>query len=496
MVTRLVAVAGLALWTFAIPAVTGPPGAPGTPSALAGEASATVYWTASGGAVSNYTVTASPGGANATVGGSSISAVVSGLSDGTSYTFGVTASNGSGPGPASAASNSVVPGRGAYQALVPARILDSRLTAGTLGAGSSLNVQVLGQGGVPASGVSAVMLNVTVTDTTAPSFLIVWPAGLPQPLASNLNWTAGKTVPNLVQVALGTGGKLSIYNQVGTTDVVIDVAGYIDAATVTAQPDGLYHPVVPDRVLDTRSGNGAPQAQVGPGHTITVQMTGRGGSGIPAAGVSAVVLNVTVTNATAASYLTVWPEGVQQPVASNLNFLAGQNTPNRVIVKLGSTGKVSFFNAAGSVDVIADVGGWFTDATPDGIGSTFTGLTPARILDTRPQSQVGPFSTPFGPRQTRNVVVAGQGQVPSMNSTPQPTAVVLNVTVTNPTAPSFLTVWPSDAASQPTASDLNYVAGQTSPNLVVVRLGADGSVSLYNAAGSTDVIIDVVGYYN
>jgi len=74
--------------------------------------------------------------------------------------------------------------------------------------------------------------------------------------------------------------------------------------------------------------------------------------------------------------------------------------------------------------------------------------------------------------------------------------VVLNVTVTNPTAPSFLTVWPSDAASQPTASDLNYVAGQTSPNLVVVRLGADGSISLYNAAGSTDVIIDVVGYYN
>ena len=277
---------------------------------------------------------------------------------------------------------------------------------------------------------------------------------------------------------------------------MIDVAGYIDAATVTAQPDGLYHPVVPDRVLDTRSGNGAPQAQVGQGQTITVQMTGRGGSGIPAAGVSAVVLNVTVTNATAASYLTVWPEGVQQPVASNLNFLAGQNTPNRVIVKLGSTGKVSFYNAAGSVDVIADVGGWFTDATPDGIGSTFIGLTPARILDTRPQSQVGPFSTPFGPRQTRNVVVAGQGQVPSMNSTPQPTAVVLNVTVTNPTSPSFLTVWPSDAASQPTASDLNYVASQTSPNLVVVRLGADGSISLYNAAGSTDVIIDVVGYYN
>ncbi|TMB65389.1 MAG: hypothetical protein E6J51_08275 [Chloroflexi bacterium] len=362
-----------------------------------------------------------------------------------------------------------------YHPVAPARILDTRPGSQVgpystpLGPQEARDVQVTGEGGVPA-GASAVVVNVTVTNTTGASFLTVFPTGVTRPVASNLNWTAGKTVPNLVQVALGTGGKLSIYNQVGTTDVVIDVAGYIDAATVTAQPDGLYHPVVPDRVLDTRSGNGAPQAQVGQGQTITVQMTGRGGSGIPAAGVSAVVLNVTVTNATAASYLTVWPEGVQQPVASNLNFLAGQNTPNRVIVKLGSTGKVSFYNAAGSVDVIADVGGWFTDATPDGIGSTFIGLTPARILDTRPQSQVGPFSTPFGPRQTRNVVVAGQGQVPSMNSTPQPTAVVLNVTVTNPTSPSFLTVW--------------------------VRLGADGSISLYNAAGSTDVIIDVVGYYN
>ena len=219
MVSRLVAVAGVALWTFAIPAVIGPPGAPGVPVAIAGEASATVYWSAPSGAVSNYAVTASPGGANATVGGSTLSAVVSGLSDGTSYTFTVTASNGSGPGPASAASNAVVAGRGAYQALVPARILDTRLGGGPLGPGATRNVQVLGQGGVPSSGVSAVLLNVTVTDTTAPSFLIVWPAGIPQPLASNLNWTVGKTVPNLVEVAVGAGGQISFYNGFGTVDL-------------------------------------------------------------------------------------------------------------------------------------------------------------------------------------------------------------------------------------------------------------------------------------
>src|SRR5207245_11141751 len=108
MVPKLMAVAGLALWTFAIPVVTGPPGAPGVPVAIAGEASASVYWSAPSGAVSNYTVTASPGGASATVGGSSPSAVVGGLSDGTSYTFTVTASNGPRTGQPPAAASRVL----------------------------------------------------------------------------------------------------------------------------------------------------------------------------------------------------------------------------------------------------------------------------------------------------------------------------------------------------------------------------------------------------
>jgi hypothetical protein len=71
---------------------------------------------------------------------------------------------------------------------------------------------------------------------------------------------------------------------------------------------------------------------------------------------------------------------------------------------------------------------------------------------------------------------------------------VANITVTNPTGASFLTAWPSDAA-RPTASDLNFVPGQTVPNLVVVKLGADGRVNLYNLTGSSDAIMDVVGYY-
>jgi len=212
--------------------------------------------------------------------------------------------------------------------------------------------------------------------------------------------------------------------------------------------------------------------------------------------VAAVVLNVTVTGPTAPSYLTVYPTGSSQPTASNLNFVAGQTVPNRVIVKVGTNGTpgwVSFFNAAGSTQVIADIGGWFSDGSnPAASGSRFVGVTPARILDTR--TGTGGFSHPVGPGATIAATVAGVGGVPAMTATVAPSAVVLNVTVTDTTGQSYLTVWP-DGANQPTASDLNWVPGLTVPNLVVVKVGPNGKIDLYNPAGSTDVIIDVVGWY-
>jgi hypothetical protein len=454
--------------------------------AVAGEASATVYWSAPTGVVSSYTVTASPGGATVTVSGSALTATVSGLTDGTTYTFTVTATNSVGTSPASAASNAVIPGRGAYQALPPARILDTRSGA-ALGPGASRNVQVTGQGGVPASGVSAVVMNVTVTNTTAASYLTVWPTGVPRPTASNLNWTAGRTVPNLVEVALGLNGQVSVYNSAGNTDVIFDVAGYVATPTATPPAAGLYNPVVPNRVLDTRIGAGAPAAPVCAGQKITVLIAGT--PGVPSSGVAAVVLNVTATNTVVApSYLTVFPTGSARPLASNLNFVPGQTVANRVIVKLGTGGSVDFYDAAGHTDIVADVGGWFTDGTTAAGGSLFVGVTPARILDTRVTHNA------IGPGATLVLAVAGQGGVPAMNATVPPGAVVMNVTVTNPTAPSYLAVWP-DGAARPVASDLNYVAGLTVPNLVVVKLGASGSIDLYNAFGTSDVIADVVGWY-
>jgi hypothetical protein len=458
------------------------PSAPTNVVAIAGEASAKVYWNApaTGTAVS-YTITTSPGGTTTTALGSATSAAVTGLTDGTAYSFTITATNAVGTSPPSAASNTVVPGRGAYHALSPMRILDTR-TAAPVGPGGTLNVQISGNGGVPTTGVSAVVINVTVTDTTSAGYLTIYPAGAPPPLASNLNWVAGNTKPNLVEVALGVNGQVTVYNGAGFADVIFDVAGYVATPSATPPAAGLYNAVAPNRVLDTRNGAGGTAAPVGAGQAIVVPI-----SGVPSTGVAAVVLNVTATDTTAAGYLTVYPSGSGRPLASNLNFLAGQTVSNRVIVQVGNGGSVSFYNAAGAVDVVADVGGWFTDGSTAAGGSLFVGVQPARILDTRLTRNLGPAATLALP-------VAGLLGVPAMNATVPPAAVVLNVTATNPSAASYLSVWPG-GTTRPLASDVNYVAGQTVPNLVVVKLGADGSIDLFNAAGTTDVVVDIVGWY-
>lgn len=394
-----------------------------------------------------------------------------------------------------AASAPLVPG--GFVPLSPTRILDTRVgngaPVGAVGPGATLTVQVSGRGGIPATNVSGVILNVTVTNTTVNGgYLIVYPMEDPRPLASNLNWSAGQTVPNLLEVGLRDSGQLNIYNGTGSADVIFDVAGYVPAVTGTPGAAGRYNPLVPSRILDTRTGNGAPLAPLGAGTFLNLQVTGRGG--VPATGVAAVALNVTVTNPTVGGYLTVYPAGSALPLASNLNFTAGATVPNRVVVKLGAGGQVSIFNGYGTTNVVVDVNGWFTDGSnPSATGGTFTGVTPVRILDTRVGT--GGYRAPLGANQSLALQVAGFGGVPAMNDQIAPTAAVVNVTVTDTTSGSYLTVYPS-GSGLPLASDLNWPAGTTVPNLALVKLGADGKIVIYNGYGSVDVIVDVVGWYN
>jgi hypothetical protein len=377
-----------------------------------------------------------------------------------------------------------------FHALAPTRILDTRTSGGPIGPNSIRTVQVIGVGGVPSSGVSAVMLNVTATEPSQPGYVTVFPTGAPTPTASNLNFLPGQNIANLVTAKVGANGSVTIYNFSGTTQVLFDVVGYFTDTTVPgftlkAQADdgGRFVPLSPARVLDTRSGLGAPMTPLGPNGQLTLQIAGRGG--VPASGADAVVMNLTATNTTAPSFLTAWPAGTPRQVTSNLNFTAGTNVPNLAVVKLGAGGAVSIYNFDGNADVVADVVGYYTSAGTAG-GSLFHAVTPVRYLDTR--TGLGAPQAPLGKDGLIGLQITG-GVIPA-----SATAVVVNVTATNTTQPGFLTVYPA-GEPRPLASNLNYVGGQTVPNLVMAKLGAGGRIAIYSFAGPTDVVGDVVGWY-
>jgi hypothetical protein len=244
---------------------------------------------------------------------------------------------------------------GTFRPTPSTRILDTRGTFNTLGPGKSLNLLVAGQGGVPASGVSAVVMNLTATNT-AGGWLNVYPSGTSTPPTSNVNFAAGQTVANRAIVPLGTDGKVTIYNGGGRTDVIVDVTGWFSDGSDTTLT-GEYTGTIPTRIVDTRTAGGP----IGTGQTI-VNVAGLGP--VPAMGAPvqprAVVLNVTVTSPTAASYIAVWPSGLSQPATSDLNVTPGATVSNLVVVAVGADGKVLVYNAAGSAQLIVDVEGWYS----------------------------------------------------------------------------------------------------------------------------------------
>jgi hypothetical protein len=353
-------------------------------------------------------------------------------------------------------------------------------------AGDTLNLTVTG-GSVPTNA-AAVVLNVTVTDTSAASYLTLYPAGGALPLASNLNWSAGQTVANLVMVPVGTNGQVSIYDDAGSTDVVVDLEGYF-MPPVGGSTAGEYSPLTPTRISDTRPGSGEPNAgqRLGQGGTLNIQVAGAGD--VPTTNVAAAVLNVTATDTTASSFLTIYPEGTPQPTTSNLNWLAGRTVANCVIVPVSSNGQVTVFNDFGDADVVVDVSGYFSaSAGEPANASLYRPVVPARVLDTRAGSGAPGSGETLGAGASLSQQLGGFAGIGT-----DATAVTVNVTVTDTTAPSYLTVYPGGV--RPLASTLNWTSGQTVANLALPRLGSSGELTAYNDLGEADVIIDVSGWF-
>jgi uncharacterized protein (DUF1501 family) len=368
---------------------------------------------------------------------------------------------------------------GRFVSLAPQRICDTRsglgVRPGPIGPAETLAVQIAGVGAVPATGVIAVAVNVTSVNATEPGFFSVFPSDRPATDTSSLNLVPGRAVPNMAIVGVGADGRIGVFNAGGRADCIVDVMGYVSAAPAA----GLL-PLVPSRLLDTRTGTGAPLARLRGGQRLDLPVAGRGG--VPASGVAAVVLNVAALRPTEAGFLTVWPSGPGLPDVSNLNYGPGRNVPNLVVCKLGADGAVSLMANAGELDVIADVVGCFTD---DGAG--VVPVAPTRLLDTR--HGIGARQGLVGPASEIDLVVSGVGGVAAGAS-----AVILNVTATGATDETFVTVYP-DGVARPDASSLNVERGGTIANLVVAKVGANGRVRLSNDAGGVHLLADVTGYF-
>jgi protocatechuate 3,4-dioxygenase beta subunit len=470
------------------------PGPPGTPSAVAGNAAASVTWTPpavpGGSAVSAYTVTSSPGGKTCATTGA-LSCKVTGLTNGTAYTFSVTATNATGTGPASAPSAPVKPIQPAsYHPMTPVRLVDTRISGtaltGKIAANSPRGFRVAGASGIPANAV-AITANLTVTNPTYAWAMYLGPDPAASPSTSTINFVAGQTLANGVTVALTSSGYLyATYMSASgnTTDMVLDVSGYFTADT----SGDTYHPIAPVRDLDSRYSTG-----------LSGKFTANTPRGLKVGGINgvptsakAVTGNITVTGSSFGWALYAGPAPVASPKASTLNFLTGQVASNNLTVALSTDGQIyiTFLSIAGAkTDVVFDVTGYYT---ADQTGYSFMPITPVRLLDTRVGNGLaGKLPVNKG----KHFQVTGRNVIPPASE--GVAAITGNATIVNETAGWAIYVGPADL-DKPTTSALNFVAGDIKANGITVSLGPSGSLSItYIGAGSntTDLVVDVTGYF-
>ena len=241
--------------------------------------------------------------------------------------------------------------------MTPLRIINTRPTGkigSRAGTDAATTFNVYGKGGLPTSGISAVVLNVTVVDPEVGDeggYLSVYPCASGQPDVSNLNFTNGMTIPNTVIAPVDPSGNICFYSY-GKTHVLADVSGYFPTGS-------SLNTLSPKRIMDTRS-TGKIGSRTGTAASTTFNVYSKGG--LPASGINAVVLNVTVVDPEVGDeggYLSVYPCASGLPDVSNLNFTNGTTIPNTVIAPVDPSGNICFYSY-GKTHVLADVSGYFT----------------------------------------------------------------------------------------------------------------------------------------
>ena len=381
------------------------------------------------------------------------------------------------------------PADSGFVSVTASRILNTQTGVGAaearVAADGTVALKVAGVGGVPASGVNSVALELTAVDPAAAGSLVAYAGGATRPGTSDLSFAAGQTATNLAMVPV-TNGTVDIYNgSGGAVDLTGDVVGY----TSTTGAGGQLSTIAQSQVYQTTlSGfTRAPSPGLGAGQSVSFAVDGVGN--VPASGVSAVVLQVTTTIPKVSGSLTVYPDGSARPAVTDESFTAGQTETSSVVVPVAADGKVDVYNGSGApIDFTVAADGYYAAASASVPGNGFTPLSPVRVLDTR--SGLGGAGGTVAPNGI--AVTSSVYGVPGIPTTA--TAVLVNVTVTGAQQAGSLAAL-SYGDTPPTLPIVDFSANTTTADLVVVPLDNQSLEFTDDSAGGIQVIGDIEGYY-
>jgi len=378
----------------------------------------------------------------------------------------------------------------------PVRIADTRpaplnvvTVPAQIPANTARTFAVAGLAVLPAaSQISAVALNVTVTNVAGPGFITVYPnAGTP-PTVSNLNFEANETRAAHVVVALSAAGTIEVYSGVSASDIVIDVSGYYMSAGAIGTGYMLETPSTPSRLFDSRTVGTSAAIPAGGERTVCVSSLGTP---------RVVALNITMVAPSVGGFITAWPTGSTRPTASVINAAAGEIVSNYVVVPVGTGSCISLYSNV-QVHYVADLfARW---VAPVALEGRFVPLaTPVRYYDTRNNSGIPPNGVSRA-GEFANLQIGGKS-VASVVAVPTTArAVLFNLTTTQAFANGFMTVYRSGEASLPGVSNINFVVEQALPNMVLTRInpsvGVEWTTTACTATGSGPQVAGCASFYH
>ncbi|MBV9266341.1 MAG: choice-of-anchor D domain-containing protein [Acidobacteriaceae bacterium] len=403
------------------------------------------------------------------------------LSPGPASPFSSVASSSAPLSPASASSVSPSPAL-RFVPILPCRVVDTRNPDGPLGGpilqGGTVRDFVIprGQCGMPPTA-QAYALNVTVVPTQPLGSLNLWPSGQIQSVSWTLNWgDDGRSKANAAIIPAGTDGAISVF-ATETTDVLIDTTGYFVPVTVNASGLAFFPLVAPCRVADTRLSLGPLGGPYLPAGTIRSFPLLQSTCNTPSTARAYSLTFTAVPRGSALAYMTVWPAGQPQPVASTLNAPTGMATANAGIIQAGSAGDISVYVPNDS-DLVIDINGYFAS---DAGGLSLYNVAPCRAFTTSLNQGSQLFSG------TLEIDLSGQCGTPISAQ-----VYVLNTMVAPEEGLGYLTLWES-GQPLPGVSTLNVPDGFITPNLAIVP-AANGHINAFTS-NPTALTLDLFGYF-